>query len=312
MEEGKQRPGRWERFVASGNLAYVILGLVGIILILVSPHLPSTWKGYQYWKPVVDGLAGSMIIATILIYTVELSSRRRQLKASARITNKISEDVFRAIYNRYVPDSIFREVEECLLMSNIYREDFCIDVKLSPLTREQCPTASLRNNAEKYYLLHSHTTYKLINTKDLNITHKIKTLVELPLNQDLFDLVKITGVRIGGEAISPEIIDSGTAVKTDRSALVFELPVNLNARGEVDVSVSYQAVKQKVDMEVWSTREPTYRLKLKVSAPEGLEVQAKANHSKDVACIRDGLPGCFEWNLPFGIFPHQSVVFWWH
>lgn len=57
------------RLFSKDNLPYLILGLIGCVLILVCPHIPNNWIGYQYIRPLAEGLGSSFIIATIMIYT---------------------------------------------------------------------------------------------------------------------------------------------------------------------------------------------------------------------------------------------------
>jgi len=300
------------RLFSKDNLPYLILGLIGCVLILVCPHIPNNWIGYQYIRPLAEGLGSSFIIATIMIYTVEVASRRRQEESAHAITDRIAKDVFQAIYKKYIPTAIFKEVEDCLLHSNIHREDFTIDCKLETIEADRYPAHLVPENHDQYFSLHSHNYYKLINNTDQDITHEITTFVELPLDDRWFQFVNIKGVRINGIELDDDKIAHGTFTKADKSALGFRHKVQLSPFAEITVSISYHTVKQKVDMEVWSTREPTNRLKLKVSAPENVTIQATSNHSTDLESLKGGLPGCCEWNLNAGIFPHQSVIFWWH
>ena len=300
------------RLFSGQSLLYVIFGLIGVILILIRPHIPESIWGYSYIMLLCDGIGSSFIIATVMIYSVEAASKHRQEKSAEKVTEKISKDVFQAIYKRYIPSSIFKEVEACLLSCDISREDFTIDCRLLEVDADLHRDVELPDNLDKYFSLFSHNTYKLINNTDRTITHTICTFVEMPIDERLFPLVAIQRVRIDGYELSKEEIQSGTIAKADKSALGFKRDVVMAPGASFNVSISYRTIKQKVDMEVWSTREPTDRLKLKVQAPNGVEIQATANHSQELEGLPGGLPGCFEWNLCHGIFPHQSVIFWWH
>ena len=63
-------------------------------------------------------------------------------------------------------------------------------------------------------------------------------------------------------------------------------------------------------MEVWSTRIPSDGLTLSVRHPTNLQVDATANHSQKLDPLLSQ-PNIHKWKLDHGMFPFQSVVFWW-
>lgn len=307
-DQGGDQSNLWKRLTSRQNLPYIIFGLVGIILILGGRLLPADWELARYFS---ESLGGTLVIATVIIFTVELSQRERQMKASQEITEKISRDVFQAIYHRYIPDSVFKEVEDCLLHSTVYREDYRIECQLDEVSKA-IPATHLPEDSRKYFVLSAHNRYKVKNNSKKKITHEVKTYVELPIDARWHDHVCIRGMRINGHEIEDETLRACSKKAEDGAVLCFTYPVQIAGGDEIHVSITYQTIKQKIDMEVWSTQQPTSKLTLQVSAPDGTTVHATANHSKGLEFIRDTLPGSREWSLPHGIFPHQSVIFWWH
>ncbi len=89
------------------------------------------------------------------------------------------------------------------------------------------------------------------------------------------------------------------------------MEVELKGSSEIEIYMDCSMIKRKVDMEVWSSRVPSEGFTLKVNTPSGIKVNATANHFEQLQ-KRDGANGLVTWKLNYGIFPFQSVIFWWN
>lgn len=77
------------------------------------------------------------------------------------------------------------------------------------------------------------------------------------------------------------------------------------------MSTEATLIKQKLDQEIWASRIPSDGIKLTVSIPsKDLVVYANALHSEPLLPIINN-DATKSWELNHGIFPFQSVVFWW-
>ncbi|MDP1634267.1 MAG: hypothetical protein Q8L69_06255, partial [Gallionellaceae bacterium] len=64
--------------------------------------------------------------------------------------------------------------------------------------------------------------------------------------------------------------------------------------------------------EIWTSRLPSDGFKLTVSMPgKDIKVFAKALHFEKIVPILSN-DVTKSWELKHGIFPFQSVIFWWH
>ena len=116
-------------------------------------------------------------------------------------------------------------------------------------------------------------------------------------------------VCINGAPLAEDLLIKGMS-RTDQH-VIFRHDVDIPAGAKVDIRTRSVLIKKKTDAEIWCSRLPSDGLTLTVSTPtKGLTVKASANHSEALQQKLDN-PVTRKWVLDFGIFPYQSIIFFW-
>ena len=280
---------------------YIIVGFASITLIAVSHINPAEYPELSFFVKEL-GFAG--IIALIIIFTLEKFIREKHIFAAQNLIEKINLDLFHAIYTKHVPEKVFHEVEKCLLKSDVYRKDHEINYTLQRVSGSED-----KIDAPNHLMCLAQSSYKLVNTTSGPITHNVVLNLEKPIDRAWDGKTKILEIKIDGERLPQEIIIKHT--KTTGEQIKFEYPVSIPENRNIHVSSSSVLIKREVDSELWVSRLPSDGLKLTVSVPiPNIEVNAISNHSESLEITLDN-PVTKKWELNYGIFPFQSVIFWW-
>lgn len=292
---------------------YIVVGLVSVGMVILGHTVEagqneltkflSSWSIHVFMKEL--GFAG--VIALILIGTIERFTRKRHERAADDLVKRINNDLFHAIYERYIPHSVFNEVEKGLMKSNVYRknlevyytlESFPDDEKIDGLPCDRHLKCSMLNK------------YDLKNITDKPIEHDVILNLELPIDPGWERYCKITEIEIDGERLPPAAIKEKT--ETTSIQICFCHTITIKPGDVVSVMTKAELIKRKLDQELWTSRLPSDGIKLTVTVPmKDLEVDAHALHLEEVKPILD-TEVTKSWELRHGIFPFQSVVFWWH
>lgn len=292
---------------------YIVVGLVSVGMVVfghmieagqnVVAKLLSSWSIHVFMKEL--GFAG--IIALILIGTIERFTRKRHERAADELVERINNDLFHAIYERYIPPELFTEVEKALMESNVYRKNHEVNYTLDNLNG----TEKLGGlPCDRHIKCSVIAMYDLENITDHSVEHDIVLNLERPIDPEWEGHCKITEVEIDRRPLTPDEISKNTS-KTE-AQIKFSHKVTLKPREVVPVITKATLIKRKLDQEVWSSRLPSDGIKLVVTVPaKDLEVQAHAHHHEELKqMVNTGVSTT--WKLQYGMFPHQSVVFWWH
>jgi hypothetical protein len=248
------------------------------------------------------GFAG--LIAVILIFTIEAFNRERHQMSADSLLEKINGNLFRAIYKRYIPEKVFEEVEKCVMRCNVFRTDHSLDY-----TIDTFPVGTALKVEAEYFNCTAQTSYKLTNLLEQVAAHDVVVQIELPIDKQLFEYCTITEMKIGGDSMTKEEIESHTT--TNASHRIFRKTISIPRNGEIKISTKSNLLKKKMDSEIWCSRLPSDGLTLTVSTPsKGLVVNAIANHSEALDHVLNNHV-TQKWILDYGIFPHQSIIFWW-
>lgn len=293
---------------------YIIAGLISALLLLAGIVLAYRWEAdaatnlfYKLFPIFVSELGIAGLVALIIIFTIEKFSRQRHLDAADRLMEDINSDLFHAIFKRYIPDPVFNEVEKCLFCSEVLRKNYEVSYELAFINGDEIDDGYEQFDLDKYLWCNVGSNYRLKNLTDGDITIPIEMQLELPIDTKLHGLLKFTELWVNGEEVKDLKIE-----KTD-SHLQFKHIASISAGAEIKIQVAAETIKQKLDMEVWASRLPSDGLRLRVSSPSSITVNATANHSQQ---LRKNSVGnkqhSITWELDSGIFPFQSVIFWWN
>lgn len=284
---------------------YVVVGLVSLLLLSGGHQIE---KEYPTIAIFMKELAFAGVIALILIGTIERFSRARHQRAADALVERININLFHAIYERYIPHVVFSEVEKALLRSNVLRKDHEVYYTLEPLNNDDDRKAG--PPCDKYIKCIIQANYKLKNITARPITHTVKLNLERPSDKDFVGRCKITDVSIDNIALTADKIEDQTTLTPIQ--ICFKHDVAIKPEETILVSTRAELVKRSLDQEIWTSMLPSDGFKLSVTVPmKNLEVQAHALHMEEVETIMSN-EVTKVWKLPYGMFPFQSVVFWWH
>lgn len=288
---------------ANSKLIYFLTLIVGLLLLVVHHLIPGEW---HLAAEILKELAMALLVAVVLAFTIEGIAKRRHESQVDLERETLSRGIFEAIYKRHIPDVVFEEVERCVLNSKVIRERYQVTYTIAKM--DNPPQGIPCNN--NYANVSLHSSYTLRNLTSAPIQQDIVLNVELPMEKKLIELVDVVSVVIDGDHISKT--DLKKNLKNTGSHLQFSTQREIPAASSIKVSVKAKLIKYGTDQEVWSSRIPSDGLELIVNTPGGdYEVCANANHSQKLSLSIDD-SNMKRWRLDHGIFPYQSVSFWWH
>lgn len=287
---------------------FLSLALIGFLLKGSSELVVGAGGGplLQIFKSAYPELGTALMIAAFLAATLEYQAMKRREQEVKEDREEIKTEVLRAVYKRYISPSVFSEVENRLLKSNIIRRQYAVTYTLSHLAQQPKKTA-----CKRYINCVAQTSFSVVNTTRYPITHIVKFYLELPLDRSLVKYIKMVSVIIDGKSISEEDLALHTKPTEAGDQLCFEYPQRIPPEGCINVTMKANLVKMSTDQEVWTSGSPSEGIDLTVNFPKGFDVNAKAHHSQSLV-LKQYDPQMKRWSLEHGIFPHQGVSFWWH
>ena len=170
-----------EEVIKTQKLRYWILFLTSIIIISVGVFIEFFFHASQdFFLRVVLPLIVSEIgiaigIALVIIFTIERDSRAQHFRDSDEVIGKIADNVFRAIYKRYISEKVFTEVEQSFLYSSILRRNYEIDYAIAYKDPD-------KSNSSEYLECIVSTSYKLVNVTKKSVTHAIEIHLEISVD----------------------------------------------------------------------------------------------------------------------------------
>jgi hypothetical protein len=300
VTSSKELSGDSEQGLLKTNLILLLVAV--LVLVLYHNHVLSSWFIEPY-PLLLKELAFAIVIAVILIYTIEKANRASHERAADALIGKINVDLFHAIYKRTIPPAVFAEVEKCLLRSRVYREDYKLIYTLNKL-----------DGIEGYLKCTAESNYTIKNITDAPVEHTVKLFVEMPIEKNMAKYCSIESIEIDGRRLSQVEIKKHLELDAELQ-MNFSQKIEIGAGASVLVKTKALLVKRLVDEEIWRCVLPSSGIKLQVVTPASdLRVSAVAFHSEKFLRTygEDNEEGTFHsWELNYGIFPHQAIAFFW-
>jgi len=284
------------------NSIYLIILLIAIILLITSHaeifHQPETKLLGELFKEL--GFAG--VVAIVLVFTVEKFTRARHETAADELMDRINYNLFYAVYKRYIPEPVFAEVEKAVMRSKVFRTKHKLTYTIDDFPADVIAGAN-------HFLCSAQTRYTLKNLTSSEIEHDVVVQLEIPILPALAPYCRVDLVEINHAPLSKEEIVAATSTST--TEVEFRHTIKIPADGVIEIHTCSYLVKDKIDSEIWASRIPSDGLTLTVSTPtKNIKVNAKANHIEKIEhTLKNSATNT--WELDHGIFPYQSIVFWW-
>ncbi|WP_417447829.1 hypothetical protein [Idiomarina abyssalis] len=345
VDEVRKRFSKRLIWLFLGSVVLVIIGRVKEPSVNSEGLLNSIQQVLSYLAPYADYfgslLFGAVIVASLVDYTLTQDRLAQEEKETARkereqqklveereaLKQQLADDradqkrqlqkeltalhqqnaknVLSSVYQRLIPEAAFKEIESVLFNARLERKRYNIGIILRKLENIEG-----MSNAElsEYLALTMHSSYRLYNLTDKEYDTKVEFGLEIPNEQKLQQVTKIDSIMINGE----EKLSEGKSTKNNHICDA-SVPVKIPAKGYIDVSMSGQSVKRKIDSEVWASLMPSDGVIVSIEGPDGLEIECRPNHSKQFE-IRPTPKNINkkQFELNHGILPHQSIVAWWN
>ncbi|MEH8015653.1 hypothetical protein MN202_00275 [Rheinheimera muenzenbergensis] len=296
----------------------LITFFIGVILIFFGNEGEVYLKKYivdqttiKYVLLIARELGVTAVVASIVGFTIEKFLKKRQFEASEQFREQLGKNVLSAVFKRFIPDTLYEEIKDSVLESTILKKDsvmtyeisFPQDVDLNDVK------ADLRKELVKVKITSEHVISNQGYTKR---KFKVRYGVSCDLDKILADRVKIDYGQIGEIPMSDKELSDFTKKLDGNSGVGFEKEIELGPQDEIKVLFRSHTFRRKNDSEIWTTTTPADGMKLKIIAPQSIEIYGRGLHTKPVKkeiCIHN--ENAFTFNINAGVYPHQGFAFWW-
>lgn len=135
--------------------------LVGLFALAIAIQLiPTAEKPHYYLVILLKELGMAILIAGVLVGTIELSSRGRHEQSADELIEKINLNLLHATLKRKIPENIYLQVKEQVLERNFVRKVLRVDYYLNyPLDSDQKLPAG-------WFWVKEDSEYSLLNISD--------------------------------------------------------------------------------------------------------------------------------------------------
>ena len=136
----------------------ILFGL--FTLIVAIQFIPSADKSHYYLVILFKELGMAILIAGVLVGTIELSTRARHEQSADELIEKINLNLLHATLKRKIPENIYLQVKEQILERNFVRKSLRVDYYLNyPYTdSEKLPPG--------WFWVKEDSEYSLLNISD--------------------------------------------------------------------------------------------------------------------------------------------------
>lgn len=316
VSETGDRPVGWiERFSSLVYRVYrqpvmilasgVICLLLGIVLHLAEFHFTSTsnkWLPYCYTFLREFGFA--LIISYFITMGIERTSRDRHNDHVSQQIELIKTNVFEAVYSRRQDPRLISLLETEIFGRPFFRTGYEV----------QMTFAYIASDIEAQMLkVTIQLRYRQNNTTNKSQSSQFKATIEIPYNKRLADEAQIKSLAINGVALTPQELEEANVRLPDTLDFKrYEWPLEVPARGHVDVRAEYSLVKHCRDAMVWQVFDPCDGLSVTVFHPEDIIIFGAPIHSSEGEKHGGGLhENTFAVRINEPLFPHNGVQMWW-
>ena len=267
---------------------------------------------FYTWSSFTKEIGFAFFIAMVIIIFVDRRSRKELEDMTEESIRLTSENVFKATLGVTVPDSIVRQTMGTIFSSQIVRHDLRLTFTLDELKDE------LRDWCEKCVLLRVDTVYELENISGSVANFVVKGFHAMPPYPDdaLYKVSRIDSLSIGNETYDAEEINKGLKSSTQfRSE--YEWPCKIEASQKVRVAVSYTAIRELSDAELWTSMLASTSLEVIVDMRIKGLLWDLGNRLSGIlqpqSASRSGPYGNekITFRSEEALLPHQGVLFWW-
>jgi len=209
----------------------------------------------------------------------------------------LNEKIFQVVYERNIPEEIFREVESQLLRGKFIRCESSYQYTIEKLN-------------DSFVKLHVRHVYSIKNISPNRELHEL--VVGFDVIKDMASFYKVIKLKVAAAETScpvPVISDKNE----DHEWWQVSLTADVDPESTIQCEFEYERVSTLKGKEVICTLLPSKQLKLQVIDPQGaFSMRAMALHPRAELnqCSSTGSV-CYQWQIDGALFPGQGILFDW-
>ncbi|TFZ44639.1 hypothetical protein E5C33_13380 [Stenotrophomonas maltophilia] len=230
-----------------------------------------------------------------LIHAIDLahsSQREAQIKA-------INQQIFQTVYERNIPNKLFKEIEEQLLRSNFLRVDSEYLLIIEPFDK-------------MYAKIRLRHRYKVVNIGAATSNYALR--VGFDVIKAMSGHYKVLSLSIGTESLSAQALVPIPLAKTEMHDW-WEVKMDRPIPPELPVEcmLEYVRLSPMVGKEAICTLMPTERMSVQVIDKTGhFSIRAMSLHPRpEIDRMPDKSSGVHLWELDGALFPGQGFLIDW-
>jgi len=279
--------------------------LVGaIVVLLLSAVIVDT---YVMAKQILRDVGIAMIVAAIIIFTIEQRSKDELNRMVGRFLKRTHENLFQTILGVEFPKPMFDFVRDRLMKEPVFRTEAEVHYTILPVSENVGPRWAIPTVLVEYSF-----SYKIKNLSDRDQTHPIRFFVEEPLDNNAKIDKQFPYLEIDGAEIPDADIRHADKEWKDRPGLRrFEHHLKMAPKEESFIRLRHRMSKLIVDTECWRTLHPADSLRFSITHPVELSVGVDAMHPDELTTIQDN-ESSFVGMIARPLFPANGFLFWWH
>jgi len=264
------------------------------------------------WIGVFKEFSFALIIALIISWGIEESSRHELNETISKRMSEIQENVFASTFGRAINRAIISEVENLVLKADFVRSKHRAIYNLHIKNARD-----LDSNLREFDVVIADvtTSYFVKNVSGVARDFPVKIELEKPPFDELKDFVFIESVTIDGKELAKTDVAKGDEDAPDSDNFKkFEHTIKgIPPGAEVEVVNKFRGIKLLNDVEIWRSLLPSDGMTLIVNFPkEASKSGAHALHREELRLRTfNQASGMYEWAIDNAVLPHQGIVFWW-
>jgi hypothetical protein len=266
-------------FAKAARLAALVLAL-GIGALLLAAALDAE---YVIIKSLVRDLGIALVVAAVIIFTIEQKSRDELNRMVSSFLRRTHENLFQTILGVEFPKPMFDFVRDRLMKEPVFRTETEVHYTI----RDLADNAGLRFGIPTVFLDVTFS-YRIKNLSDREQKHPVRFFVEEPLDEKAAVDKQLPHLIIDDKPITAEKLRQADARWKDRPGLRrFEYDLTMAPKEEHFIVTHHSMTKLIADSENWRSLHPCDGARFSITHPADLAVGVDAMHPDDLTTIQE-------------------------
>jgi hypothetical protein len=309
-----------------GNMRHAAILIVGLICLLFAQlvsHFESSGaltesiggtlqfilRDKALYAHILDELGIALVIGFVISFTIEKISRREFHAEIEKRIDVVQRQVFRATYQRNIPEGIIEEIEELVFASNFIRKNYVTSYDLESVFVKNLDANDAALPSTYLVRERINSSYQVENITRGERTFVLRFYSETPPHNSLARYCGLEKLEINGKRI-PE---SKITKRQDADISSVSLSITLGPGECISVNLMWSTFKNMEDVELLQSLLPSDGMTLRARFPRNTAVCGAAAIHRSPLVVTDGMTdeGFREWRIEAAVLPHQGIIFWW-